>query len=223
MCRGKISCDQLGTNTLSWDKHCPLRIPEKYTKLVDNFKQAIELLINGDEVACVKMLSEINTSDFTDWYIEHGQMSGLYRAKILSKPLPATVPMEKRYPVRSPSKLQNAVFDRDRYHCRYCSNRLVSQDLIEKLIRRLDNPVFVRGKTNATSHAIIHLCWPVADHIVPWNYGGETTLDNLVSSCASCNYGKAGYTIEQLGISDPFATPVINDGWNGLEDLAERI
>ena len=75
---------------------------------------------------------------------------------------------------------------------------------------------FKRGDTNLTTHGIIHLSWPVADHVIPWNLGGKTNLSNLISSCASCNYGKDGYTIEQLGISNPFNRVPIIDKWDGL-------
>jgi hypothetical protein len=58
--------------------------------------------------------------------------------------------------------------------------------------------------------------------VQPWNQGGRTDLSNLVSSCATCNYGKDGYTIEQLGISNPFDRAPISDDWNGLtEKLTE--
>jgi hypothetical protein len=68
------------------------------------------------------------------------------------------------------------------------------------------------------THGIIHLTWPVADYVVPWNQGGRTDLDNLVSSCASCNYGKDGNTIQQIGIHNPFDREPIIDTWNGLTD-----
>lgn len=80
----------------------------------------------------------------------------------------------------------------------------------------LDSPLFTKGATNLTSHAIIHLTWPVADHVVPWNLGGRTDMSNLVASCASCNYGKAGYTTEEIGIASPFDRPPIVDEWDGL-------
>ena len=71
-------------------------------------------------------------------------------------------------------------------------------------IKKINTSLFQRGKSNLTTHGIIHLYWPVADHVIPWSKGGLTNLENLVSSCATCNYGKAGYTIEQLGIENPF-------------------
>ena len=114
------------------------------------------------------------------------------------------------------------MFERDGYYCRYCGIKLISQDFILIFIKKLDSELLKRGKTNLTTHGIIHIAWPVADHVQPWNQGGRTDLSNLVSSCATCNYGKDGYTIEQLGISNPFDRAPISDDWNGFtEKLTE--
>ena len=83
-------------------------------------------------------------------------------------------------------------------------------------IKKINTSLFQRGKSNLTTHGIIHLYWPVADHVIPWSKGGLTNLENLVSSCATCNYGKAGYTIEQLGIENPFNRSPVLDNWDGL-------
>ena len=65
--------------------------------------------------------------------------------------------------------------------------------------------------------------WPVADHVVPWNLGGRTSLDNLVSSCATCNYGKDGYTLEEIQITNPFHRKVINSDWKGFSDKIDLL
>jgi hypothetical protein len=54
------------------------------------------------------------------------------------------------------------VMKRDGFRCRYC------------------------GKSPAT-HAGVEL---VLDHVHAWSKGGETTPENLVTSCAACNAGK---------------------------------
>lgn len=63
----------------------------------------------------------------------------------------------------------------------------------------------------------------MADHVIPWNQGGRTDLSNLVSACASCNYGKDRFTIEQLGIENPFKRQPIIDNWMGLTDKIEML
>jgi hypothetical protein len=59
----------------------------------------------------------------------------------------------------------------------------------------------------------------VADYVEPDASGGETSLENLVTSCYSCNFGKAGYTLEQLGIENPRLRPPVKDDWRGLTEF----
>jgi 5-methylcytosine-specific restriction endonuclease McrA len=55
------------------------------------------------------------------------------------------------------------------------------------------------------------------DHVVPWTLGGRTDMENLVSACWCCNYGKSSYTLEQIGLDDPRLRPTPeSDGWDGL-------
>ena len=73
--------------------------------------------------------------------------------------------------------------------------------------------------TNAAPQGVIHAFNIVADHVVPHNRGGRTDLENLVTSCPGCNYGKEAFTLEQLGLDDPRARPPVCSGWYGLISL----
>jgi hypothetical protein len=45
----------------------------------------------------------------------------------------------------------------------------------------------------------------------------STSLENLVTSCWSCNYGKLDATLEQIGISNPLERGINKiDDWDGL-------
>jgi 5-methylcytosine-specific restriction endonuclease McrA len=57
------------------------------------------------------------------------------------------------------------------------------------------------------------------DHVVPLSLGGRTNESNLVTCCWSCNYGKANYTVEQIGIDNPLDRAVDLD----LENKVERL
>jgi 5-methylcytosine-specific restriction endonuclease McrA len=186
---------------------------------VDLFIKAVEAFIAGNKNLCLEIIDQIRTTEITEWYIEHGQMSGRHRKLQLNIPPPETIDIDLRDPIRSPAKLQKQVFERDSYHCRYCGGKLISQEFLITFIKRLNSPLFSRGETNLNTHGIIHLTWPVADHVIPWNKGGRTSLDNLVSSCAPCNYGKDGYTIKQLGMIDPFERPVKISDWDGFNNI----
>ena len=218
MCRGKNICTELGTDSNTWSKESPLPKPEWMNKEVDLFISAVEAFIAGNKNVCIEIISQIRSDEITEWYIEHGQMSGRHRKLQLNITPPETIDISLRDPVRSPAKIQQKVFERDSYHCRYCGGKLISQEFLRTFIKSLNSPLFSRGETNLSTHGIIHITWPVADHVIPWNKGGRTSLVNLVSSCAPCNYGKDGYTIEQLGIADPFERSAKNSNWKGFKD-----
>lgn len=55
--------------------------------------------------------------------------------------------------------------------------------------------------------------------MLPHAYGGPNDLDNLVVSCAACNFGKMFYRLEELGLTDPRERPPIQPQWDGLERL----
>lgn len=216
MCRGKDECSELGLDPQAWDKECPLRPPDWFEDEISKFVESLEHLLRGDRIDCLGLISAIKGEEMTDWYIEHGQMAGRHRKRLLGLREPGLVSDDFRDPLRSPKKYQKAVFDRDSYRCRYCGGRLASQDVLKWFIKVLDSDDFKKGPTNLTTHGIIHAMWPVADHVIPWNMGGRTDLQNLVTSCGACNYGKDGYTCEQMGISNPLDRAPISNGWDGL-------
>jgi 5-methylcytosine-specific restriction endonuclease McrA len=61
--------------------------------------------------------------------------------------------------------------------------------------------------------------WLQYDHILPHSRGGDNSMENLVLTCAGCNFGRMGYTLEQVGLLDPrLRTPPPNS-WDGLEAI----
>ena len=75
----------------------------------------------------------------------------------------------------------------------------------------------VKGKGNQIRHGVALTFRAPADHVVPMSFGGRTNLDNLVTSCWNCNYGKYNALLEQMGINDPRDTDLDSKlNWNGL-------
>ena len=58
----------------------------------------------------------------------------------------------------------------------------------------------------------------VADHVQAHSWSGPTTLDDLVTCCQTCNYGRGDAFVAELGLLDPRSRdPYPTDGWDGLE------
>lgn len=223
MCIGKSTCTELDINPERWDKTCPLRPLDWFETQLDIFADAVDEFINGNRSHCLEILANIRSNEMRDWFVEHGQMAGMHRRNMLNIPTQLSVAKNLRDPLRSPKKYEADVFKRDGYRCRYCGIRLVSNRFLSAFTKHLDSELFRKGPDNLRAHGIVHIFNPVADHVVPWVVGGRTNVENLVASCGSCNYGKAGYTTEQIGIANPFSREPKIDTWDGLVSKLDAV
>jgi hypothetical protein len=100
---------------------------------------------------------------------------------------------------------------------------VVPKNVLNAYSEAVGDETFRATGTNAERHGVVLAFRANVDHVIPWNLGGRTNVENLVTACWACNYGKAGYTLEQMGLEDPreFAPEV--GGWDGLNSLREAL
>jgi 5-methylcytosine-specific restriction endonuclease McrA len=223
MCLGAEYCTELGLDPANWSRHSPLPPPGWIAEQLDLFGEAVHRFADGDRQGCLAALSQTRSTQMREWYVEHGQVSGKHRARLLRLPNPPSVNTDQRDALRSPKKFEQQVFERDNFRCRYCGIRLVSPDVLKTLIKALNTKAFRRGPRNIDTHGIMCIFYPSADHVIPWNKGGLTNPNNLVTSCIPCNFGKDQFTIEQIGIEDPLRRQPLSGDWDGLLSLLKRI
>lgn len=115
--------------------------------------------------------------------------------------------------------IRSAVLQRDGYRCRYCGIPVVHAD-IRKLAHRLYPDAVPWEPYDVTKqHSGFACLWLQFDHVVPHSHGGRSSPDNVVISCALCNFGKDKFTLRQLNLADPCLTPPVPSAWDGLERL----
>lgn len=120
---------------------------------------------------------------------------------------------------RMPSAtMKRELHERDGHHCRFCGIPVIHAE-IRKYLHHLYPEAIPWGKTNSTQHAGFQCLWLQYDHVVPHSAGGENTLDNLIITCAACNFGKMNYTVQELGLLDPRIFDPIQSNWDGLERI----
>lgn len=121
--------------------------------------------------------------------------------------------------------------DRDGWRCRFCGCRVVVPRAVGTFARLFPETIVweLRGLKKydpdgkkRPDHGGFEALSATADHVVPYSAGGGSGEDNIVTTCWPCNFGKAHFTIEQLGLSDPRVRPPVRDGWDGLWRLADR-
>ena len=218
MCQQKAFCLILGEDTNKWSRECPLPKPEFFEAALDTFVKAFTLAVGGDIRSSISYLHQIPDEELRHWFVEHGQMSGWHhRVKTLNLPRPPIFTGVLDSPVISAQLLAD-VFLRDGNHCRYCGSRVINPKALTKFSKIVGPSHFVAsGKSNTLRHGIALNFKATADHVVPIKRGGRTDINNLVTSCWGCNYGKLNATIEQMGLDDPRSrAPFKTNEWTGL-------
>jgi hypothetical protein len=120
---------------------------------------------------------------------------------------------------RMPTNAQKSeLHARDGFHCRFCGIPVIRAE-IRKALQKIYPSAVQWGSTNASQHAAFQCMWAQYDHVVPHSHGGTNDLENLVITCAACNFGKMEYTLEELGLIDPRTISPVTSLWDGLERL----
>lgn len=237
-------CTELGKVwSKNWDTQCPLRPPEEFNfqEKVSEFIETIQSFCKG-KATIEDVINKAQHDELRKWYVQHGQVAGDNRAKIIAQKAPpviisAPIVIDKNCRINKKSKkdeeLLQRILDRDHYHCRYCGNKLIDLVVWEKLEERAKSDQFkqlrhelIQKKPNGSTIAgnedvpgLFFFTSPTVDHVNPCNNGGKKTEDNLVSSCYACNFGKGKFTCEQIGINNPFDSQPKPSDWDGLKSL----
>lgn len=218
MCRDAEFCSELGKDTSLWSRSCPLPPPEFFNAALEHFLTAFSQAQDGHIDQAIETLKRTHSDQLREWFVEHGQMSGWHhRVKGLALPKP------KKYiglleNQKSITPFESEVYRRDGYRCRYCLIKVIDTKALLQMEKMVGTANFkVKGKGNQIRHGVALTFRATADHVVPMSYGGRTNLENLVTCCWNCNYGKYNALLEQMGVDDPRDTPIdINLSWNGL-------
>ncbi len=161
------------------------------------------------------MLMQVRGEEMREWYIDHGQNSGVFRNRHYRVVVGRTITALRGAP---PSSMVDAVYRRDRYRCRYCGLRLFPIEVLRAYECTIGTDVFAATAKNA-SHGAALVFRATYDHVDPLSCGGRHVPENIVTGCYSCNFGKGSYTLTQLGLDDPRAQPLPSGDWDGLVSL----
>jgi 5-methylcytosine-specific restriction endonuclease McrA len=132
---------------------------------------------------------------------------------------PPLLSKEQRGKERMPTLAEkNQLLERDGYHCRFCGIPLVRKEVREQ-IRKLFPQMQIWGDKITECHAALQAMWLQYDHVLPHSRGGNSGLENLLITCAPCNYARMSFTLEEVGLADPRKREPIRSTWDGLERI----
>ena len=176
---------------------------------------AVSAHLNGKDRIARELFDLANDQNVWDWTDSVWGKNSNY-VTINKQPKLHTIKKDK---ARMPdSEMKKLLHERDGYHCRFCGIPVIHAD-IRKILNTIYPDNVVWGRTNASQHAAFQCMWLQYDHVVPHSAGGKNELENLVITCAACNFGKMEYTVEELGLEDPRNHDPIKSTWDGLERM----
>ncbi len=114
------------------------------------------------------------------------------------------------------NEIKIQIIQRDGYNCVFCGIPVIRKEIRNYLKTQYPNGL-EWGKRNIEQRAAFQAMWLQYDHILPHSRGGNNDLDNLVITCAPCNFGRMQYTLQELGIADPRLSQIAKSNWDGLE------
>jgi 5-methylcytosine-specific restriction endonuclease McrA len=129
---------------------------------------------------------------------------------------PPHIPPEQRVKVRMPRAAEKQILhERDGYHCRFCGIPVIPASVRKRMKRVYPNSL-PWGAKNDEQHTAFQAMWLQYDHVLPHARGGNNDLENVVITCAPCNYGRWHHTLAEVGLIDPRTRAPVRSSWTGL-------
>lgn len=181
--------------------------------------RAVDAILAGDMQAASRFILE---ADMPELEAHNNRVAGSTSVEVHRlRPIPASPETKKCKKRMPPYGVELSIYKRDGWRCRFCQTRVISKDARKELNARLPNEARW-GKKNIEKHRGLSVLESSLDHLLPHNRGGDNELLNLVTACGPCQFGRGGWTIEEVGIANPFNRAPIVDGWDGLRRLVEK-
>lgn len=169
----------------------------------------------ADELICRADIPALYTWTDSIWG-KHDQ--SIHRVRPVASAPPALDQRSRLKPRMPTAATRRALIQRDGHHCRFCGIPVISIEVRERL--RLAYPLALRwGRTVGEQHRAFQCMWRQYDHVLPHGRGGDSSPQNMIITCAPCNFGRVDYTLGEVGLRDPRETPIQPSSWDGLERI----
>ena len=180
-------------------------------------ESAVHTHLNGHAKLAHALIRDTNLPVIREWT---ESLWGSNRPHVQYRPVqdaPPSIPKEQRVKLRMPTTAEkNTLHERDGFHCRFCGIPLIRKEIRER-IKKAYPEALSWGSKNIDQHAAFQAMWLQYDHLLPHARGGDNNLDNIVITCAPCNFGRMNWTLEEVSLIDPRTRQPVQSAWTGLE------
>jgi 5-methylcytosine-specific restriction endonuclease McrA len=183
----------------------------------DYLNEAVTTHLEGDSQTASDLIRRADIPAIREWTESLWGANSPYVNVQAVTGAPGRLPKEERIKVRMPTTAEKRILhERDGFHCRFCGIPVIRME-IRNRIKAAYPDALSWGSTNSSQHAAFQAMWLQYDHLVPHARGGDNSLDNLLITCAPCNYGRVHYLVEEVGLIHPAERETIRSTWDGLE------
>lgn len=181
---------------------------------------AVEAHMEGDAATAERLIRETDRPIIREWL---ESIWGTKSPYVMYRPVVGAAPVFsklERVKTRMPTaEEKRRLHLRDGFHCRFCGLRVIRSEVRNK-IASVYPEALPWGRSNITQHTAFQAMWAQYDHVVPHARGGSNEFDNLVVTCAACNFDRMNFLLAEVGLSDPRLREPIRSNWDGLERFA---
>lgn len=178
--------------------------------------------IQGDSNLAEQLILKADDPLIREWTESIWGLGGVfskYRNKLGD---PMQVAKVDRDPLRMPDKKgEMLLINRDGFHCRFCGIPVMRKEIRETLKKHYPNAL-KWGSRNPDQHAAFQSMWMQFDHLIPHARGGKTALENMIITCAPCNYGRMNYLLDEVDLFLPDLDFHDLIEWDGLERILSK-
>jgi hypothetical protein len=191
----------------------------------NDLADAVTCHLNGDKATAAKLVARADRSVIADWT---DSIWGKYDPAIhnyitIADGPPNLKAADCTHPRMPNAEGRQAILARDGYHCRFCGIPVIHPKIRDRF--RKYYPDEARwGKKNGEEHAALECMWLQFDHVLPYTRGGLSTLDNVIITCAPCNFGRMSFTLAEARLLDPLEREISRswsgyNSWDGLQNF----
>lgn len=181
------------------------------------FADSVTAHLEGKSNRAIELIRLADMQIIREWTESVWGRNSLHVLPVILEATNDEHPLTQRVKARMPGATEKRQLHlRDGYRCRFCGIPVIRKE-IRMRIRACYPEALNWGRTNSTQHAAFQAMWAQYDHVLPHARGGDNVLENLVVSCAPCNFGRMSYTLKQVALLDPRSRDPIRSSWDGLE------